>query len=158
MAGTGRKTRPPVAARRFGYLIAAGINGVFLYLINVSPGWQVVPFLTENTGQVLGLINISILANVAANLIYVVYDAPWWKVAGDLVTTGIGLVVVFRIWNVFPFDFSDTTFDWTFIARLLLVVAMVGATIGMVVQLVSLIRLAGGTDNDRSEKHVGSGV
>jgi hypothetical protein len=158
MAGTGRKPRPPIAARRFGYLIAAAINGVFLYLINVSPGWQAVSFLTDDTSRVLGLVNFSILANIAANLLYVIYDARWWKATGDLVTTGIGLIVMTRIWNVFPFDFSDSAFDWTFLARLLLVIGMVGATIGMVVQLVLLVRLAGGRDDDRSEKRVGSGV
>ena len=104
MEGTRRKPRPPAAARRFGYLIAAGVNGALL------------------------------------------------------VTAGIGLIVMIRIWNVFPFDFSDSAFDWTFVVRLLLVVAMVGAAIGIVVQFVTLIRLAGGKSDDRSEKHVGSSV
>jgi hypothetical protein len=158
MTGIGRKPRPPIAARRLGYLIAAAINGVFLYLINVNPGWQAVPFLTEDTNYVLGLVNFSILATIAANLLYVIYDARWWRATGDLVTTGIGLIVLTRMWSVFPFDFSDSAFDWTFLARLLLVIAMVGAIIGMVVQLVLLVRLAAGRDDDRSERRVGSGV
>jgi hypothetical protein len=131
-----------VAARRFGYLIAAAINGVILYLINVSPGWQAVPFLTEDTDRVLGLMNFSILANIAANLLYVIYDARWWKATGDLVTTGIGLIVLTRIWQVSPFNFAESSVDWALATRLLLVLAMVGATIGMVVQLVMLVRLA----------------
>ncbi len=158
MARTGHKSRPPVAARRFGYLIAAGINGVFFYLFNVNPGWQAVPFLTDNTSQVISLLNVSIVVNIAANLVYMIYDAARWKAAGDLLTTGVGYIVLIRIWNVFPFDFSGSTFDWTFVARLVLVVAMVGAAIGMVVQFVSLVRLAGGKGNDRSKEHVGSGV
>jgi hypothetical protein len=158
MAQTGRKSRPPTAARRVGYLIAAGINGVLLYLINVSPGWQAIPFLTENTNQVLGLINISIVVGLAANVSYLVYDAHGWKTAGDLLVTGIGVIVLFRLWTVFPFDFASSSVNWPFLARLLLVVAMVGAAIGMATQLSSLFDRAGGSDDDRPEKHLGSSI
>lgn len=134
--------RPPVAARRVGYLIAAGIHVALLYLVNVSPGWEAVPFLTEDTSQVLGLVNVSLVAGLVCNLIYVLANPAWLKSLGDLLTTGIGLVVLVRVWQVFPFNFGDSAVDWALVARVLLVVGIVGSAIGIVVQFVSLLRAA----------------
>ena len=137
--------RPSVSARRTGYGIAAAINAVLAYAIDVWPGWQVLPFLTEDTHQVLGLINLSLAAGFAANLVYLAHDLPWVKALGDLVTMGIGLAVVVRIWQVFPFDFGGNmfnfggyTFDGALLVRMMLVIAGVGAAIGMLVQLTVL--------------------
>jgi hypothetical protein len=47
---------------------------------------------------VLGLVNLSLAAGLVANLVYLVGDAPVVKSPGDLVTTGIGLAVLVRIW------------------------------------------------------------
>lgn len=132
--------RPPVAARRVGYLIAAGINVVLLYLVNISPGWEAVPFLTEDTRQVLGLVNLSLVAGLVCNLVYVLVDPTWLKSLGDLLTTGIGLAVLVRLWQVFPFDFGDSAADWALVVRAVLVVGVIGSAIGIVVQLVSLVR------------------
>jgi hypothetical protein len=134
--------RPPPAARRFGYLIAAAVTAAMLYLIDVWPGWQELPFLTDDTKQVLWLVNVSLVASISANVVYVAYDPAWLKSLGDLVTTGIGLTVLARLWQVFPFDFSGYSFNWDALARFVLVVAIVGSIIGILVQFVSLVRLA----------------
>ncbi|MGI8329731.1 hypothetical protein ACRYCC_07175 [Actinomadura scrupuli] len=80
-------------ARRVGYLIAAGIGAALLYALNVRPGWDALPFLTDETSRVLGLLDLSLVAGLIFNLGYVLHDPPWLKSLGDLVTTGIGLVV-----------------------------------------------------------------
>jgi hypothetical protein len=138
--------RPSVAVRRFGYLIAAAVNAALLYVVNVWPGWQALPFLTEDTGQVLVLVNLSLVVGVVANVVYLTYDAPWWKSLGDLVTTGVGMAVLVRVWQVFPFDFDGASFNWALLVRVVLVVALVGAAIGVVAQFLSLAR-AGAVDN-----------
>ncbi|MGH4023698.1 MAG: hypothetical protein ACRDRV_03845 [Pseudonocardiaceae bacterium] len=134
--------RPRLAARRTGYVVAGVLNAGLMSLINVWPGWQVVPLFTENTHQVLGLVNLSLLAGVLVNAVYLVYDAPWWKSLGDLATTGIGLAALVRIWQVFPFGFRDASFNWALLVRVVLVVALVGAAIGVVAQVISLVRAA----------------
>ncbi|MCW2612485.1 MAG: hypothetical protein JWM15_3731 [Cryptosporangiaceae bacterium] len=123
-----------------GYLIAAAINAVMLYAVNVAPGWQPLPFLTEDTRQVLALLNLSLGVGAFANLVYVAYDPPWWKAVGDVLTTVVGMTVLVRIWQVFPFDFGGTSSDWALLARSLLVLAFAGATIGIVVQIATLLR------------------
>jgi hypothetical protein len=132
--------RPPVAARRFGYIVAVAVTAAMLYIINVWPGWQEVPFFTHDTNQVLWFVNISLLVGIAVNLVYVAYDHPWLKSLGDLVTTAVGLVVLVRIWQVFPFDFGGYSIDWGLVARFVLVLAIVGSVVGIAVQFVSLTR------------------
>lgn len=134
-----RKPRPSVAARRTGYLIAAIVNAVLAYLVNVWPGWDALPFLTSETSEVLGWVNASLVAGIVANLVYIGRDTNRVRAAGDLVTTGIGLVAMVRIWQVFPFDFDLSGLDWAIVARVLLVVGIAGSAIAMVVRLVSLL-------------------
>lgn len=90
-----------------------------------------------HTAQVLWLVNLSVAAGIAANLVYLAYDPPWLKSLGDLATTGIGLAAAIRIWQVFPFDLSS---GWSTAVRVLLVVAIAGSCIALVVQIVTLAR------------------
>ncbi len=136
--------RQSVASRRVGYVISALFNAVALYVINVWPGWDAVPFLTADTRQVLGIVNASLIVSLVVNLVYVVHDPPWLKSFGDLVTLGIGLAVLIRLLQVFPVDFTGYSFDWALVIRILLVVGLVGTAIGIVVQLVSLARILAG--------------
>jgi hypothetical protein len=54
--------RRSAGARRAGYLLAIGFSTVLLVILNGRPGWQAIPFLTNDTGQVLGLVNLSLAA------------------------------------------------------------------------------------------------
>jgi hypothetical protein len=142
MTVTAPSRRPSVAARRVGYAIAMAVNLVLLYFVNVRPGWSALPVLTEDTTAVLGIFNASLIVGVAVNAAYAVYDARWFKALGDAVTAGIGLVVAIRIWQVFPFDFGESTVNWALLARFVLVVGIVGCAIGLVANVVSLLRVA----------------
>lgn len=134
------RQRPGRAARRFGYVIAVVVNGVLLLAVNVWPGWETVPFLTSDTRQVLGLVNASIVWSVLANLAYLVNDRPRVKAVGDALGTTVGVAAMLRVWQVFPFDFGDSSFDWALLLRVLLVVGIVGSMIGIVVNVVAFLR------------------
>ena len=74
------------------------------------PGWDAVPFLTADFVTVLWLIDVSLVATIAVNLIYVVRDPRWLTAAGAVVTTAFGLAAAVRILQVFPFDFGASDF------------------------------------------------
>ena len=137
MTTTHRARRPSAGTRRAGYGLAIVFGTVLLIILNGSPGWQAIPFLTSDTAQVLWLVNLSLAAGIAANLVYLAYDPPWLKSLGDLATTGIGLAAAIRIWQVFPFDLSS---GWSTAVRALLVIAIAGSCIALVVQVVALAR------------------
>ena len=139
MSTESRTVRRP-AARRAGYVVSIIVNVAFVFLVNVRPGWWIVPFLTDATPDVLGWVNASIVVTVVANAVYLVYDPRWLRALGGMATTGVGLAAMVRIWQVFPFDFDDSALDWALIFRIMLAVGIFGSLIGLVAQFASLVR------------------
>jgi hypothetical protein len=129
------KLRPGPGARRFGYVVAVAVNALLLYLVNARPGWDAVPFLTDDTTLVLGAVNASITAGLVVNLLYLVADPRRLRASGDILTTTIGLYAMARVWQVFPFDVTD---GWTTVLRVLLVVGLAGSGVAIVSGLVRL--------------------
>ncbi len=135
-----RRRQRSHASRRGGYLVSSAINGVLLYLLNAHPGWQSMSFLTPATAQVIGLVNLTLWAGIAANGVYFVADPPPLRAAGDLVTLTIALVTTVRVWDVFPFAFHGSVAFVAVIARVVLIIGTIGACIGILYSIVTLIR------------------
>ena len=135
--------RPAVGDRRVGYVVAVLVNAAVLYAVNVWPGWQALPFLTEDMRLVLGLVNASVLVSIVANMVYFVADPRWLKALGDIVTTAVGIAALVRMWQVFPFDFSGSSFDWALVVRVAMGVAIGGSAIALVVAFVSFVKSVG---------------
>jgi hypothetical protein len=135
--------RPAVGDRRVGYVVAVLVNAAVLYAVNVWPGWQALPFLTEDMRLVLGLVNASMLVSIVANMVYFVADPRWLKALGDIVTTAVGIAALVRMWQVFPFDFSGSSFDWALVVRVAMGIAIGGSAIALVVALVSFVKSIG---------------
>jgi len=138
MPPTTAARRPSAAARRVGYLVGIVVSVALLVILNGQPGWQALPFLTSDTSQVIGLVNLSLAVSLSVNVVYLFYDPPWLKSLGDLITSGIGLAVAIRIWQVFPFAFHSSAAWWSTAIRVLLILAIAGSAISIVVQAVSL--------------------
>ena len=98
-------------ARRSGYVVAIAVNVLMLYVVNNLLAWDILPFLTDDFGRVLWLIDISLLATIMVNLVYVAYDQAWFRSLGQIGLNLISLAVAIRMYQVFPFDFSGSTFD-----------------------------------------------
>jgi hypothetical protein len=135
--------RPAVGDRGVGYVVAVLVNVAALYAVNVWPGWQALPFLTEDMRLVLGLVNASMLVSIVANMVYFVADPRWLKALGDIVTTAVGIAALVRMWQVFPFDFSGSSFDWALVVRVAMGVAIGGSAIALVVAFVSFVKSVG---------------
>ncbi|HEX6485922.1 MAG TPA: hypothetical protein VF012_04380 [Nocardioidaceae bacterium] len=136
------KTRKPPspAARRTGYVFSILINAALLFGINVWPGWDILPFLSDDFTKVVGLVNVSLWVSLAVQVVYLFHDAKPVKPLLDVVTLAVSIVVGIRMWQVFPFDFGDQTFDWELLFRILLGVGIVGMGIAIIVNLVSAFR------------------
>ena len=134
------KTPGAVGARRFGFVVAIAVNVVMLVIVNNIVEWGWIPFLTDDFAEVVWLINLSLTASILANTAYIAYDPGWFKSMTQVGLNLISIVVIVRMWQVFPFDFSRYQFDWETLLRLVLVLAVVGTGIGIVVELVNLVR------------------
>ena len=76
------------------------VNVIMLILVNATPGWRVLPFLTEDFVSLLWLVNLSIFASAMVNVAYLAYDAAWFKSVGQIGVTAIGLVASIRMWRL----------------------------------------------------------
>lgn len=125
---------------RSGNLGSAVVNALLLWGINNWPGWHVLPFLTTDMVRVLDLINASLIAGMVVNLVFVLVRARALMAIGNLVALGFGMAATIRLWEVFPFDFGGSWSGWPVVVRVILVVGIVGAVIGAVVELVNVFR------------------
>jgi len=126
--------------RRFGYVVAIAVNAAMLYVAHNVLAWDVLPWLTAEWEEVLPIVSFSLMVSILVNLIYVAYDAPWFKSLTQAFMAGIALAATIQIFRVFPFDFSAYEFNWAFVARAVLVLALVGITLGMITEVVRFIR------------------
>ena len=85
----------------------------------------------------------SLLVGVLAYLAYILYDSHTLRWSGEVVTNAVTIVVTWRVLSVFPFDFSPYEFPWGPLARLVMVLTIVGASIGIVTSIVKLAKSAG---------------
>lgn len=134
------RPRPSPAGRRGGYVVALALNGVLWWMVNRTPGWRAVPFLTDETPLVLGVVNASMVTAIVVNAVYVLTDPRWLTALGNLAQNVVGVAAAVQLWRVFPFAFDDGAVDWPLVARWVLAVAVVGGVIGLVVGVVSLVR------------------
>ena len=139
IAAPARRSR---AARRVGYASAVLVNVAVLYAANRWPGWEKLPFLTDDTDEVMAWVNASLLTNIAANLLYFVADPPRLRALGDVVTTSVGVGAMVKIWQVFPFDVSSDSSGWGLLFRFLLALGIIGSAIGIVAGLARLAKAA----------------
>ena len=147
-ARTDARTR--TASRRVGYAVAVVVNAVMLFLVNRSPGWEAVPFLTDATAEVIPIVNASLIVGIVANVVYLVRDPVWLRAAGDVVTTGVGLAALVRIWQVWPVDLTS---GWDVLARVLVGLGVVGSMIGILAALVRLTRWFAGSPSSPGDSH-----
>jgi hypothetical protein len=130
--------------RRVGYAIAVVVNSVLLVLVNAVPGWQAVPFVTGDAAEVIFFVNLSLVVGIITNSLNAVFDQRWLRAVGELVSSGVALVMLIQLWRVFPFVFADPSVDWALIVRTVIGFAIGACVVSMIVQIVILIRIAMG--------------
>jgi hypothetical protein len=128
------------SGRQFGYLVAVAVNAALFYVVAHVAAWNWPQFLTEDFDRVDQLILISIGAAIVANLAYVAFDELVFKSFAEATLNVISLVATIRVYQVFPFDFTGYEFDWTWVARLVLILVLVATTISFLTQIVRGIR------------------
>lgn len=126
---------------RSGYVVAIVLNLALLFVANNLLGWDLIPFLTGDFARVLWILNVSLLAKIAVNLAHLWYDPAWFKSVCQICLGGISMLVSIRMLQVFPFDFTGSGFDWEPVARFVLILGVIAVGIGIVVEVVKLVRI-----------------
>lgn len=124
---------------QIGYGIAIALSLALIYIVQNLEEWDIFGFLTAEFSEVVPWITFSLVAGALAYLAYILFEGQEVRLAGEVVTNLITIVVSWRVFTVFPFDFSAYDFPWDILARVVLIVAIVGAFIGVVTNIVKLI-------------------
>ena len=145
MTSTIARPNPPTTddqypGERFGYLLAAAINAGLLYVAHHLLEWEWLGFLTTEFDKVLGVLTVSMVATIVANLFFFMWSSPPLRALGGLITAGFSFFVAIRMLQVFPFDFSGYEYDWSWVARLSVVFAIVGSAVAAVGSLGKLMK------------------
>lgn len=125
---------------RPGYAMAIVVNAALLFVANNLLDWDLIPFLTGDFTRVLWIIDVSLLATIVVNLVYLWYDPVWFKSVCQTCLGGISMLVSIRMLQVFPFDFTGYQFDWEPVARFVMILTVIAVGIGIVVEVVKLVR------------------
>jgi hypothetical protein len=140
--------RPGSLGRRVGYGTAALVNLALLLLVTGTPGWRALPFLTADTVQVIPLVTFSLVVGALVNVLNAASGRRWIHAAGEFVSSTVAVMMLSRIWDVFPFAYSGTAVDGAQITRAVIAAGIVACVLSMVGQTVILVRivLADGSD------------
>lgn len=117
------------------YIAAIIVNVVLILVFNNLLKWHI-PWLTSEFFIPLAVFNVSFAAIIVLNLLYLAYDARWFRALGNLFVDLISLAAVTSLLQVFPFSFSSNYEYW---GRIILVAALVGTFIAILVELIKLI-------------------
>ncbi len=123
-------------ARRAGYIVAIIVNVVLLIVLNNLLAWGV-PFLTYSFNACLWAINLSLVVSIVGNAVLLAYDARWFRHVIQIVLDIFALVAIYVVYVIFPFAFPQAF--WVFIAKLALILAMVGVIVALIVEFVKLV-------------------
>ena len=129
----------PAGVRRFGYVLAIPFSVGILFVVNNLPEGEQIPFLTDDLEQLLPIINAFLLAAIAINGVWIIYDAAWFRSAGRITLNVLMIAVLALTFRVVPFDFSTYDSDWEALMRVLIVGLIVALTVATIVEIVKLI-------------------
>ncbi|MGI9614998.1 MAG: hypothetical protein ACR2QO_18955 [Acidimicrobiales bacterium] len=122
------------AGRRVGYVVAIIINAIGLYIVRNMLDWDI-SFVTSDFAQVEEIIARSLVATIIVNALFVFYDRRWFKGLGEALSQTVSIVATARLLGVFPFDFSGWDGPWEQVARLVLILALIGTAVSILVSV-----------------------
>jgi len=121
--------------RNSGYVFAIIFNLIFLYIVNNLLKWQIY-FITPAFNEVLWIINISIVATIIGNALLLLYSQESFSHLMKIIMNTINFIAVYFVFEVFPFNFYNSFFNWGLSIFLLLV--MIGLVIASLVEVYQL--------------------
>ena len=142
----GDRRQPSTASRRAGYIIAALINVVGLWIVHHLLEWDWPSFLTEDFRHLLPYITASFAATIIVNLLWAVRDPAWFRHVAQIGLNLVAIRAAVRTWEIFPFDFTGYASAWETVARVLIVLGLFGLMVATIVEVVRLVRSCLGTD------------
>jgi hypothetical protein len=96
-----------------------------------------VPFLTESYKDCIWAIDISLIAVIIANFVFIFFDRDWFKHLLQVFTSAASLMCLYVINAIFPFEFANPA--WYLVVKIFLIVAMAVTGAGVLYNIIRTI-------------------
>ena len=118
------------------YFTAIIFNLIFLYIVNNLLNWHIY-FITNAFNEVIWIINLTIIATIIGNALLLLYNPLWFRHLMKIILNIFAFIAVYIVYNIFPFNFYNSFYDWAF--NILLILGMIGIVIATIVEIYLLI-------------------
>ena len=122
----------------YDYLIAILINLLFLYIANNLLYWNL-SFIAASFSDVLWAVNLSLIVAIVANVSFVFYDPPWFKIVAKILMSITALVAAFALLTVFPFVLNQ--FIIAVGLKILIIIGILASVISIIFQIMRMVYL-----------------
>ncbi len=109
-AGYFEKYIPERRQKEFESVITIIVNLIFLYMVNNVLSWNL-PILAQEFSQVIWAFNLSIIVTIVVHILYLFAYSVRLGNAGELLQNLLGVLVLYLLYRVFPFAFSNSTLE-----------------------------------------------
>lgn len=117
------------------FVAAIIINLIFLYIFNNLLSWNL-SFIAPTFADVLGILNLLIIATIIVNFIFIFYQSPWFRNLLQMIPDVLGINTAYAFLVVFPFILGDLL---GLILYIFLVLVIIGSIIGLLIHLVKFV-------------------
>lgn len=135
------------SGRVTGYSFAIMWNVIFFVLFNFysqyiayyqydGGTWSRYPILTEAFSQWLPIVSTALVAAIIGNILMIIYDGYYFRLIVRVVLNLFSLTAVISLLTIFPFDFTVFPGDLTGILNPVMIVVLVLAIIGLVIDTI----------------------
>lgn len=124
-------------------------NVIFFFIINLFPLWitKTKGVVTSDWINVLWAMDLAIVTVVLGSIILIAYSPKWLRSLIEFLMSITALISVVVFLNVFPLNFSLVSLSWlNSVIKALLIVGIVGASIGIIASLAKFIKAAAAFD------------
>jgi hypothetical protein len=123
--------------KKIDYFVAIAVNVILLYAANNLLAWDT-QYITAKYSDCLWAINLSVIANLAANTIFLFHDKPGFKGLAQIILNLIGLNFIYTLYTVYPFNFSSLP-DLDQAAKIAFITGIMGILLVTIIEAVKLI-------------------
>ncbi|MBN2015689.1 hypothetical protein JW766_02555 [Candidatus Dojkabacteria bacterium] len=128
---------------KIGYIAAILVSILSIVFANNVLIWDIklFDFILEDFEKCLWILNISFLATIISNMVYILFDHKIFKGVIQIVLNIISVAVILSFIRVFPFDFSKLI-NLSFIntcVKIAFYLGLFGTIIAIIVEAVKII-------------------
>ena len=118
------------------FIIAIVVNIIFFYIFNNLLNWHL-NFITNSFQDVLWIINLTLGFTIIVNALYLFYHPKWLRDSLQIIINILGFLVVYFLYTVYPFNFSQIFISYGLkLVLILIMLAIIAATVYQIMQLI----------------------